>query len=110
MFIDPTTITLSELTTQLNHKDNRATKRWLKEKNIFLHTRGKEKYIFKWHFDLAIQLTIVEELKVTHPTNWHILYALNASNPEITATVLSLHPPKVTVKAQPRKSNQVKFI
>jgi hypothetical protein len=97
-YCSPETITLSELASLLNLKDNRAAKKWLKEKNIFLHTRGKEKYIYKWHFDFAQQLMIVEDLKRQNPATWFKFYQKDKSRPELTEAVFEVHPPMSIVK------------
>ena len=109
-YIEPVTITLSELTNRLNFKDNRATKKWLGKNQIFLHTRGKEKYIYKWNFDLIQQLTIVEDLKRRYPATWHKFYQIDKSRPELTEAVYELHPPRSIVKPVVSLKGLKKFV
>lgn len=103
-------ITLNEVALLLNKKDNRAAKKWLKEKGIEKQLYGKPLQIYKWFVDVEIQKEMVEILRKKYPSNWAQIYALNSTDQEMTNLIFYFYPPPHGIEKNINNNNVKRYI
>lgn len=108
--IDATKLNLSQLTQKLNYEDERKTKKWLEEHNIPLRKDGREKVVYEFSVDFALQLEIVEDLMQTYPNNWFEIYAAISESEKMTNAVFKHTDPNTMKKVEMNLRTRRKFL
>lgn len=81
-------LSLAQVATILNIKDEVATKRWLDSNNVPIHTICKKKQVFRFDFDVALGIKHARSLKSKFAFSWQERYRLSQPNPAIIEVVL----------------------
>lgn len=75
-------------------KNLQPTKIWLQENGVPYTATGIKKGVSKWIFDFALQIKMVEDLKIIFPSTWHLIYEAGATDKKMVEAVFVLHPPE----------------
>jgi len=105
--IDPTRMSLTEVSSRINKKDNRSIKNWLSKNNIKLIKDGNDYFVYKWLFEFSEQLKIVEQLKEIYPNSWHKLYEAASTNEKMKNAIFLKHPPTNLVMKNQQNNNKI---
>ena len=92
-FIEDDTITLSELTEQLQYSDTNATQRWLKENKIPTEKRGRTIVIYKWEIDFAHKRIAAIRLKERFPLKWGQIFEAGCDDKDMVEAIFAIYPP-----------------
>lgn len=102
--LDSTTITMSQLMSLLQKTDYRTVKKWLKGRGIVPRKEGRQLVVFKWCVELALQIDMVESLRIQFPSTWHLIYDAASICEKMKGVVFNIYQPKAIVS----KENTVK--
>lgn len=108
--IDARQLNLSQLKQKLEIEKEEGIKKWLKLHGIPLHSKGREKVVYEFSVDLAMQIELVEDLKRQYPTKWHKIYAANSSCDRMTNAVFEVYPPISAVSESNRSKTPKRYL
>lgn len=67
-------LTLRQVATELNYKDESATRKWLKKMGVQIHRTAKDNYVYQIELDLILERPYVNSLRIKHPQKWKEMY------------------------------------
>lgn len=65
---------LDKMSKLINKKDIRTAKKWCKENHLKLYKDSSGEFAYQNDFDLAFDMPLINELKLTHGDNWEDYY------------------------------------
>lgn len=93
---------IEDVTNILGLKDSRSAKKWLCDNGIPIKKIGGRNVVCQFSFEFKRQQILVEELRISYPTNWFEIYDANTKDKGMVKSILALYP---KIKAAKKASN-----
>lgn len=110
----PHMLSVREVADLLRVKDLDTAMRWLRQKNIAIHSMGRTKKVFACEVAVVLHLLLAQGLRRKYPTTWERIYRFVAKDIDICEVVIAElkddHMPKALNKVKPLTESDKKLL